>query len=129
MGREICGKASWLQITRDIGMLLLNYCKFVALSIKLGTSTNGTLGSFFYHLFSVIYASLFFALTFELARKNIPVFENDSQRLSGSCFNLLLIYGIVCTHVNTNLHKYQNSDSSKDRRDTKNTESIFQTFR
>ena len=38
---------------------------------------------------------------------------------SGSYFNLLLIYGIVCTHVNTNLHKYQNSDSSKDRRDTK----------
>ena len=90
MVREICGKASWLQITRDIGMLLLNYCKFVALSIKLGTSMNGTLGSFFYHLFSVIYASLFFALTFELACKNIPVFENDSQRLFKIIFQSLV---------------------------------------
>ena len=80
VGREICGKASWFQITRDTGMLLLNNCKFVAFSIELGMNMNGTLGGFFYHLFSVIYASLFFAVTFELA-KNISVFENDSQRL------------------------------------------------
>ena len=39
---------------------------------------------------------------------------------SRSYFNLLLIYGIAWTHVNTNLHKYKNScDSSKDRLDTK----------
>ena len=78
VGREICGKASWFQITSDIGMLLLNYCKFVAFSIELGTNTNGTLGDFFYHLFSVIYASLFF----ELARKNISVVFQDHISIS-----------------------------------------------
>ena len=90
VGREICGKASWFQITRDIGMLLLNYCKFVVFSIKLGMNTNSTLGGFFYHLFTVFYASLFFTLSFELARKNIPVFENDSQRLLKIIFQSLV---------------------------------------
>ena len=41
-------------------------------------SSNGTLQGFFYHLFSNIYATLFFAVffgNFPKAHKNIPVFE------------------------------------------------------
>ena len=104
VGREICGKASWFQITRDIGMLLLNYCKFVVFSIKLGMNTNSTLGGFFYHLFTVFYASLFFVLSFELARKNIPVFENDSQWLFKIIFQSLIN---LWRHMYA--HKYKSS--------------------
>ena len=46
-------------------------------------SSNGTLQGFFYHLFSNIYATLFFAVffgNFSKAHKNIPVFENDSRQ-------------------------------------------------
>ena len=41
-------------------------CKFGAFSgvFYLAMNTNGTLGGFLYHLFSVIYASLFFAVRF-----------------------------------------------------------------
>ena len=92
----------------------------------LAKNTNGALGGFFYHLFSIIYAFLTFCCTFcenfRKARKNIPVFKNDSQRL----FKIIIIsisfeFTLLrAMPVNTNLHIYKNScDSSKDRLDTK----------
>ena len=60
----------------------------------LAKNTNGALGGFFYHLFSIIYAFLTFCCTFcenfRKARKNIPVFKNDSQRLFKIIFQSLL---------------------------------------
>ena len=102
----ICGNRSWFQITCDIRY------------------TNSTLGRFFYHLFSVIYGSLFFAVRFVVTFERLPqTFQFLKMIHSGysrSYFNLFLIYAILVTHVNTNLHKCKNScDSSKDRLDRK----------
>ena len=57
----IGGKASWFQITRNIGMLsTLQVCSV----FYLAKNTSGTLGGFFYHLSSIIYAFLTFCCTF-----------------------------------------------------------------
>ena len=71
-------------------------------------NTNGTLEGFFYHLFSIIYASLFFVVTFERLAKIFQYLKNDSPQLFKTIFQ---------SHVNTNLHKYKNScdSSSKSR--------------
>ena len=86
----IRGKASWFQITHDIGMLLtLQVCSI----FYLAKNTNGTVGGFFYHLFSIFYALLTFCCTlcenFWKACKNIPVFKNDSQPLFKIIFQSL----------------------------------------
>ena len=49
-----------LHMTKSILFLILQVCSV----FYLATNTNGTLRGFFYHLFSVIYASLFFAVCF-----------------------------------------------------------------
>ena len=75
--------------------------------------TNGTLGGFFYHLFSITYASLFFVVTFERLAKIFQYLKNDSPQLFKIIFQSLVNYGAACTRVNRNLHKYKNScDSS-----------------
>ena len=66
-----------LHMTKSILFLILEVCSV----FYLATNTNGSIRGSFYHLFSVIYASLFFAVrfveTFErLANENISVFEN-----------------------------------------------------
>ena len=65
-----------LHMTKSILFLLLQVCSV----FYLATNMNGTLRGLFYHLFSVIYASLFFAVCFvetlERLPKNISVFEN-----------------------------------------------------
>ena len=62
------------------------------MQVFLDTNANGTLGAFFYHLFTVIYAPLFlgvrFAVIFERLA-NIIVFENDSRRLFKIIFQCL----------------------------------------
>ena len=62
-------------------------CKFGAFSgvFYLAMNTNGTLGGFSYHLFSVIYASLFFAVRF------VVTFE----RLAKSFQFLKMIHGAI----------------------------------
>ena len=61
-----------------------------------------------------------FVETFERLTKIFQFLKMIHSRYSRSYFNLLLLYTIPCMHVNTNLHKYENScDSSKDRLDTK----------
>ena len=63
-------------MTKSILFLILQVCS----GFYLATNMNGTLRGLFYHLFSVIYASLFFAVCFvetlERLPKNISVFEN-----------------------------------------------------
>ena len=49
-----------LHMTKSILFLILQVCSV----FYLATNTNGTIRGFFYHLFSVIYASLFFAVCF-----------------------------------------------------------------
>ena len=49
-----------LHVTYSMQNLLLHVCSV----FYLATNTNGKLGDFFYHLFSVIYASLFLAVRF-----------------------------------------------------------------
>ena len=49
-----------LHMTRSILFLMLQVCSV----FYLATKTSGTLRGLFYHLFSVIYASLFFAVRF-----------------------------------------------------------------
>ena len=86
----------------------------------LAKNTNSTLKGFFYHLSSIIYTSLFFAVTFEKLTKIFQSLKMIHRSYSRSYFNLLLIYSVAWMHVNTNLHKYKNScDSSKDKLVTK----------
>ena len=49
-----------LHMTKSILFLILQVCSV----FYLATNTNGTIRGLFYHLFSVIYASLFFAVRF-----------------------------------------------------------------
>ena len=67
-------------------------CKLGAFSgiFYLAMNTNGTLGGFSYHLFSVIYASLFFVVTFERLAKIFQTLKMIHSGYSRSCFNLLL---------------------------------------
>ena len=89
----IRGKASWFQITRDIGMLsTLQVCSI----FYLAKNTNSTLGVFCYHLFSVIYAFFIFCCmfceNFWKGHKNIPITHSGYSR---SYFNLFLIYTVA----------------------------------
>ena len=66
------------------------------------TNTNGILGGFFYHLFSVIYASPFFAvcfvLTFERRAKTFQFLKMIHSGYSRSYFNLFnLCHWVQCT--------------------------------
>jgi len=62
-------------------------------------SSNGTLPGLFYHLFSIIYASLFFAVhfvvTFERLAKTFQFLKMTHGGNSRSYFNLFLIYAIA----------------------------------
>ena len=61
-----------------------------------------------------------FCGNFWKARKNIPVFENDSPQLFKIIFQSLVNVRRCVDVTNTNLHKYKNNcDGSKDRLDTK----------
>ena len=85
--------------------LLLQVCSI----FYLATNTNGTLRGFFYHLFSVIYASLIFAVCFVVTFESLAKTVQVLKTICGG-------YSRSYTHVNTNVHKYKNSfDSSKDR--------------
>ena len=70
-------------------------CKFGAFSgvFYLAMNTNGTLGGFSYHLFSVIYASLFFAVRF------VETFE----RLAKTCQVLKIFMAVIQDHLDTDI--------------------------
>ena len=116
-GKHSWNSLLWLPLQSSWSFLPENGVEW----IQTIASLNGTFGGFFYHLVSVIYTSLFFAATFERLTKIIQSLKMIHSAYSRSYFNLLLIYRVACTHINTNLHKYKNScDSSKERLDTKN---------
>ena len=68
---------------------------------------NGTLGSFFYHLFNVLYPFLFFAVHFVVTFERLAKTFKFLQMIHGSSGATNVFY--------KNLHKYKNSfDSLKD---------------
>ena len=79
------------QITRDIAL--------VCSVFYLATNTNGALGGFCHYLFSVIYATLFFAVrfvvTFESLAKTFQFLKMICGDYSRSYFNLFLIYTVA----------------------------------
>jgi len=85
--------------------------KFVVFSILLRTRMVPSEVSFIIISFSVIYASLLFAVHFVVTfekQANISVFESGYSR---SYFNLFLIHAVTYNtqKSKTNLHKYVNS--------------------
>ena len=76
--------------------LLLQVCSVLYLAM----SSNGTLQGFFYHLFSIIYASLFFVVyflvTFERLAKTFQFLKMIHSANSRSYFNLFSIYAVAC---------------------------------
>ena len=88
--------------------LLLKSSLFLILQVcsvfYLVTNTNGTLRGLFYHLFSVIYASLFFAVcfveTFERLAKTyqfLKIFMAVVQdHLDIDIDTLLILYSVIC---------------------------------
>ena len=59
-----------------------NFTQFASFCRAHATNTNSTLGNFLYHIFSVIYGSLFFAVRF------VVIFEKLSKTLQFLSFNL-----------------------------------------
>ena len=88
--------------------LLLKSSLFLILQVcsvfYLATNTNGTIRGLFYHLFSVIYASLFFAVcfveTFERLAKTyqfLKIFMAVVQdHLDIDIDTLLILYSVIC---------------------------------
>ena len=78
-----------LHMTKSILFLILQVCSV----FYLATNTNGTLRGLFYHLFSVIYASLFFAVRF------VETFE----RLAKTCQVLKIFMAVIQDHLDTDI--------------------------
>ena len=62
-----------------------NFTQFASFYRAHATNTTSTLRNFFYHIFSVIYGSLFFAVRF------VVIFERLSRTLQFLSFNLFFI--------------------------------------
>ena len=96
--------------------------KFVVFSILLRTRMVPSEVSFIIILFSVIYASLLFAVHFVVTfekQANISVVESGYSR---SYFNLFLIHAVMCDarkYKPSQIYKQCKADSSKDRLVTK----------
>ena len=78
-----------LHMTKSILFLILQVCSVLYLAMN----TNGTLRGLFYHLFSVIYASLFFAVRF------VETFE----RLAKTCQVLKIFMAVIQDHLDTDI--------------------------
>ena len=78
-----------LHMTKSILFLILQVCSV----FYLATNTNGTLRGLFYHLFSVIYASLFFAVRF------VETFE----RLAKTFQFLKIFTAVIQDHLDTDI--------------------------
>ena len=91
-----------LHMTKSILFLILQVCSV----FYLATDTNGTLRGLFYHLFSVIYISLFFAVcfveTFERLAKTFQVLKifivviQDHLNIDKDIDTLLILYRVIC---------------------------------
>ena len=89
-----------LHMTKSILFLILQVCSV----FYLATNTNGTIRGLFYHLFSVIYASLFFAVCFvetleRLAKtyQFLKIFMAVIQdHLDIDIGTLLTLYNVIC---------------------------------
>ena len=91
-----------LHMTKSILFLILQVCSV----FYLVTNTNGTLRGLFYHLFSVIYASLFFAVhfveTFERLAKTFQFLKiftaviQDHLDTDIDIDTLLTLYSVIC---------------------------------
>ena len=89
-------------MTKSILFLILQVCS----GFYLATNMNGTLRGLFYHLFSVIYVSLFFAVcfvkTFERLAKTFQFLKNfmaviqDHLDIDIDIDTLLILYRIIC---------------------------------
>ena len=92
-----------LHMTKSILFLILQVCSV----FYLATNTNGTLRGLFYHLFSITYASLFFAvrfvLTFERLAKTFQLFKIFKaviqDHLDIDTNSLLILYSKICCIV------------------------------
>ena len=91
-----------LHMTKSILFLILQVCSV----FYLATNTNGTLRGLFYHLFSIIQVSLFFAVcfveTFERLTKAFQVLKifmvviQDHLDIDIDIDTLLILYRIIC---------------------------------
>ena len=92
-------------MTKSILFLILQVCSV----FYLATNTNGTIRGLFYHLFSVIYASLFFAVcfveTFERLAKTFQFLKiftaviQDHLDTDIDIDTLLTLYSVICCIV------------------------------
>ena len=79
--------------------LLLQVCSF----FYLATNTNNTLKGFFYHFFSIIYASLFFAVCFVVTFERLAeTFQFMKWFLAGLLFKIKFqsLFNLHCWVVN-----------------------------
>ena len=89
-----------LHMTKSILFLILQVCSV----FYLATNTNGALRGLLYHLFSVIYASLFFAVRFvETLKKKKKTFQVlkifmavIQDHLDIEIDTLLTLYRVIC---------------------------------
>ena len=89
-----------LNMTKSILFLILQVCSV----FYVAKNTNGTIRGLFYHLFSVIYASLFFAVcfveTFERLAKTFQFWKIFmaviQDHLDIDIDTLLTLYSIIC---------------------------------
>lgn len=96
-----CGKAKGFKLHATFLPLQVYSIFYLAMNM------NGTLGSFFYHLFSVLYPFLFFAVHFVVTFERLAKTFKFLQMIHGSSGATNVFY--------KNLHKYKNSfDSLKD---------------
>ena len=90
-----------LHMTKSILFLNLQLCSV----FYLATNTNGTIRGLFYHLFSVIYASLFFAVgfveTFERLAKIYQFLKIFIAVIQDhlDIDSLLTLYSVICCIV------------------------------
>ena len=94
-----------IHMTKSILFLILQVCSVFYLAMN----TNGTLRGLFYHLFSIIYVSLFFAVhfveTFERFAKTFQVLKiftaviQDHLDIDIDIDTLLILYRVICCIV------------------------------
>ena len=91
-----------LHMTKSMLFLILQVCSV----FYLATNTNGTIRGLFYHLFSIIYASLFFAVcsletlerlakTYQFLKIFMAVIQ-DHLDIDIDIDTLLTLYRVIC---------------------------------
>ena len=100
-----------LHMTKSMLFLILQVCSV----FYVATNTNGTLRGLFYHLFSIIYASLFFAVrfveTFERLAKTYQFLKifiaviQDHLDIDIHIDTLLILYSVICCIALRLLHE------------------------